>query len=265
LSRFEEKRAARIERYKNYSANAEGRSIEAMERADKMSSIIPMGQPILVGHHSEKADRRYREKIWNTRRRSLEEDKKAKYWERRAEAAENSKAIHSDDPEALNKLSETVEDCEKYSEEMKRINAHYRKTGNCLADGADPDLVLKAMKNLETWKYYKQPFPSFILSSIRARIATAKKRAEAIKRAETVEGFEINGITAQINEGQIQVVFPWKPAEATREKLKTYPISLKWSRFSSAWVRKYTGQGSWYFEELKKVCTEAVAEIEGDG
>jgi hypothetical protein len=34
-----------------------------LDRADQMAEHIPLGQPILIGHHSENRDRRYRERI----------------------------------------------------------------------------------------------------------------------------------------------------------------------------------------------------------
>ena len=52
-----------------------------------------MGQPILVGHHSEKGDRRYREKIHNTFGKSFEKKDKAKYYADKAESIENNNDI----------------------------------------------------------------------------------------------------------------------------------------------------------------------------
>jgi hypothetical protein len=48
----------RIEKLEEYAENAEKRSNSAYEAANRISSFIPMGQPILVGHHSEKRHRR---------------------------------------------------------------------------------------------------------------------------------------------------------------------------------------------------------------
>ena len=53
-----------------------------------MASVIPMGQPV----HG-KADRNYREKIWNKMGQSVKASEKADYYERKAEAAENNNAI----------------------------------------------------------------------------------------------------------------------------------------------------------------------------
>lgn len=51
-----------------------------------MASVIPMRQPILVGHHSEGRNRRYREKIWNTTGKSVKAQGKAGYYADKAES-----------------------------------------------------------------------------------------------------------------------------------------------------------------------------------
>ncbi len=82
---------ARAERYSTYAENASKRSDQLYNEAHKMGDIIPLGQPILVGHYSEGRDRRYRDRIQNKFGKSIEEDKKAEYFERRAEAAADFK------------------------------------------------------------------------------------------------------------------------------------------------------------------------------
>src|SRR3954469_3088557 len=74
--------------------------------AYKMASFIPMGQPILIGHHSEKRDRNYRKKIDSLHSQSYHLGEKAKYYEEKAVTIESNPAIFSDDPEALIKLRE---------------------------------------------------------------------------------------------------------------------------------------------------------------
>lgn len=76
----EEKRQARIERLKNLAANARRESTELFVKSSKMADIIPFGQPILVGHHSERSDRRYRNKIHETMGKSVRADEKSREW-----------------------------------------------------------------------------------------------------------------------------------------------------------------------------------------
>ena len=70
---YEERRKQRIERYKELSKKAEERStMYGNSNANRILQIAP-GQPILVGHHSEKKHRRLIEKAHNDIRKSIEE------------------------------------------------------------------------------------------------------------------------------------------------------------------------------------------------
>ena len=76
-----ERKEARIERFEGYAENAEERSNAAYKRAESVSSQIPMGQPLLCGHHSEKRHRRDLNRIDSGMRKSIEESKKAEHYE----------------------------------------------------------------------------------------------------------------------------------------------------------------------------------------
>lgn len=87
-----------------------------------MAECIPFGQPIIVGHHSEKRDRAFRNKIANNFDKGFEALDKAKYYEHKAQAAENNTAISSDDPEAIKLLKEKLEKLINNQEFMKTVN-----------------------------------------------------------------------------------------------------------------------------------------------
>ena len=82
-----ERAEERAERFGEYS----GHRAEDAERAnDAISAIadnIPFGQPILVGHHSEKRARRDAQKIENGMRFAVKMWETSEYWTRRAEGA----------------------------------------------------------------------------------------------------------------------------------------------------------------------------------
>ena len=102
MSYYEEKKKARIDRLNNAADRVENRAQELFDSSKKMASVIPFGQPILVGHHSEQRDRNYRKKIENKMGKAVESYEYAKELRRRAEAAEKNTAISSD-PEYLPK------------------------------------------------------------------------------------------------------------------------------------------------------------------
>lgn len=88
--RIVQRAAERAERMQTHAENAEQRAAKAFDAADlsEGKSGIPLGQPILVGHHSERRHRRAIERADNAMRRGIEESDKAKYFESRAAAAQ---------------------------------------------------------------------------------------------------------------------------------------------------------------------------------
>lgn len=56
-SDYEEKRARRQERYEALAERFRNESTERFARFQRIAKFIPPGQPILVGHHSEKRHR----------------------------------------------------------------------------------------------------------------------------------------------------------------------------------------------------------------
>jgi len=76
---------AKAERFADYSTNAGKRSQQAHAAAKQISDHIPFGQPILVGHHSEKRARRDQEKIESRTRKAIDEWRKQERWQQRAQ------------------------------------------------------------------------------------------------------------------------------------------------------------------------------------
>jgi protein-L-isoaspartate O-methyltransferase len=77
----------RAERFEDYS---DKRAIDYERAKNAVSAIadnIPLGQPILVGHHSEKHARKDAERIENGMRKAVKMWETSKYWERRAAGA----------------------------------------------------------------------------------------------------------------------------------------------------------------------------------
>ncbi len=75
-----ERKLAKATRYESYAINAEKRAEIRQKNASAISSMIPLGQPILIGHHSERRHRKDMERIDNNMRKSVEESKKAEYF-----------------------------------------------------------------------------------------------------------------------------------------------------------------------------------------
>ena len=81
-----------------------------------------MGQPILVGHHSERRHRRDLDRIDSHMRKSIEEDKKADYFSNRAANLEHdARRITQDRSYMMNR----IEEGEAYLARLKRHAGEY--------------------------------------------------------------------------------------------------------------------------------------------
>lgn len=79
-----EQRAERFAEYKEKRGNEAAQALSAVEA---LVENIPLGQPILVGHHSEKRARKDAEKITRGMERAKNLWETSQYWEHRAKAA----------------------------------------------------------------------------------------------------------------------------------------------------------------------------------
>lgn len=122
MSTRSERKQNRIDRYNELARKAETKSIEAFEHSNSIVKCIPMGQPILVGHHSEKRHRRDLDKSWNAMGKSVQESEKAEYYRKKAEAAENNNAIYTEDEDSVERLEEKIARPEKLQQAMKDRN-----------------------------------------------------------------------------------------------------------------------------------------------
>ena len=91
-------------RYAEMARKTEAESNRMAKISSDMISAIPMGQPILVGHHSEAADRRYRQRAWDKMDKSYQLGKKADYYAGKA-ASVGTAGISADDANAIAKLA----------------------------------------------------------------------------------------------------------------------------------------------------------------
>ena len=120
MSTREEKKQARIERYEAAAAKAERQSQAAYRQSQDMVSGIPMGQPILVGHHSEGRHRRLLDRSWNKLGESVRLEEKAEYYRRKAEAVASNDAIYTEDEDAEERLEQKIAMLTQLQEKRKR-------------------------------------------------------------------------------------------------------------------------------------------------
>ncbi|MHA1572910.1 MAG: DUF3560 domain-containing protein [Alphaproteobacteria bacterium] len=86
-SSLAERAEERADAFDGYQANRRRDSQQASEAVSAIADGIPMGQPILVGHHSEKHARRDAAKIERGMAKAVKMWETAEYWKRRAAGA----------------------------------------------------------------------------------------------------------------------------------------------------------------------------------
>ena len=77
----------RAERFEGYSENRTQDAESARRAVEQTGARFEMGQPILIGHHSEKRARKDKERMENGMRKAVKMWETAAYWERRAAGA----------------------------------------------------------------------------------------------------------------------------------------------------------------------------------
>ena len=97
-NRYEEKQATRRERFEDLADKNAQRSTDFHAASRRAVEHIPMGQPILVGHHSEGRHRADIKRAHSAMNKSCEAQEKADYYARKA-AGVGGGGISSDDPE----------------------------------------------------------------------------------------------------------------------------------------------------------------------
>lgn len=250
LNAYEAKLEARRDRYEDRAATARTQSAATHRRAHDMASVIPFGQPILVGHHSERGDRNFRGKISRTFEKSFELHKKAEHYDNKA-ASVGTGGISSDDPDAVQKLRKQLEGAERTQETMKAVNKAIRSSKSPESQKAALMALgyteVQAAQVLEKDCFGQIGFASYSLTNnsanirrLKGRIADLEKSKQRVEVERAGNGFIYREDTT---ENRVMFIFEDKPGEATRKLLGDN--SFNWSPTRNAWIRKLTNAGIW--------------------
>ncbi len=249
-NRYEDKLDSKRDRLLARAEKADREGDARIARANRDASAIPLGQPILVGHHSEKRDRNFRSRIHSNYTKGYELKKKAANLRGRA-ASIGTAGVSSDDPDAVLKLIEKLEELEKKQQFHKAINKALR-----VADRTGSDDELKALGLSEkTIAQLKTPdfagnrgIPSYVLSNNSSNMRRIRERIEALRKAandQTSE--EVHGeirIVDNVEDNRVQIFFPGTPSPDVRKKLKQN--GFRWSPTAGAWQRHRSNAALWW-------------------
>lgn len=206
---YYERREERRLKYEELAKKAKAKSDRYANSNANRILASTAGQPIIIGHHSEKMARRLHKKANNDMKKSIEEDKKSNYYLNKMETIESSKVIYNDDPNAMEKLKIKLEQLEREREYLKSVEHE-----------------------------------QYQLQNLGARIREIKKRIARLKRLETIEfedkEFYGGKIIHNKEINRIQILFDSIPSVEIREQLKHR--GFHWSRKEVAWQREFNEQ-----------------------
>ncbi len=137
----EERAEQKAERLDGYSDNAQKRGEEAYQRSKDLTEGIPFGQPILVGHHSEKRHRGAIKKAQAAATRSVRELDKVEYWKWRAKGVLRHATARYGPTTVFNRIK-------KYKTEIRKWEKENRP-------GSDTDTWLKLENIAEEYERKK--------------------------------------------------------------------------------------------------------------
>lgn len=274
---YAEKIESKRERYADRADKARRDSSAAHDQARSIGNMIPFGQPILVGHHSEKKHRGAIAKIDRSMRKSIDLSAKADHYENKAANYGNSGAIMSDNPDAIDllraKLSGLELERDNYKVANKLIAAANRTAkkanGGQAVEGAEAWIAIissidfSSLGNADEWKRaiiggfshycqsgirYQLVKFGYTITNLGANIRTVRNRIAAMeieeqRAEEPAEEITGDGFTVEEcpDDNRIRFFFDGKPEAEIRTTMKRN--GFRWSPRAGAWQRQLNANG----------------------
>ena len=254
-----ERKQARADRYRERALQAKAGSTAAYRRSEELTKNIPSGQPILVGHHSEKRHRRALECSWNALGKSVELERKADYYAAKAEAAEHNRAIYAEDDDAVENLTERVAALESLQERMKAANRIIKNLKQTQEEKIEALCRLgferRNAEELFVPNCFGQiGFADFTIRNNGANIRRLKKRLESVSRLKSTPTKQYTigevRIVENTEANRLQVFFPEKPSETVRKELKSN--GFRWASIAACWQSYLNERQKYRIERILK-------------
>ncbi|MBZ0121665.1 MAG: DUF3560 domain-containing protein, partial [Sandaracinaceae bacterium] len=247
MSHYDDKLEARRTRLQARADKAQAKARAAAGKADSIASMIPMGQPILVGHHSERRHRKHLGEIDRAMRTAIEASDEAEELRRRARRV-GSAGVSADDPNAIDKLEAKIAQIERDRDEAKKVNAAYREGGwEAVAKlgviGPEDVLALgAAMEHLP--RGMRVPYPAYVFQNVSSELRRLRERVEALKKGpigfDPVEGDGWR-LEARPDLNRVALSFDRRPDKSVTEALRRG--GWRWSPREGAWLRMLNNTG----------------------
>lgn len=148
--------------------------------------------------------------------------------------------ISADDPDAISKLERKLSSLQAAQEQMKAVNAYYRKHKTLEGcPGLSPERAREMSEDMAQ-RIGDKPYPSWALSNNNAEIRRLRERIETLTRQHKTSyiGWAFDGGRVEINRelNRLQIMFDSKPDESIRSDLKGN--GFRWSPSAGAWQRQ---------------------------
>lgn len=257
-----ERLEAKVEKRREWAESRRKRSEAGFAKAARIADGIPFGQPILVGHHSERHARRDAARIESGMREGCESAKMANHHTGKAAGLidQLDSSIFSDDTDAIEALEARIAEREAERDRIKAYNASCRKAAKTGGVGDSTLLDEKQRADILTTArvcaYQIGPggsFPAYALANLSGRIKADRDRLEQVKRrqARQAEAEAAGGVTIKRHpeHNWAVVTFADRPEREVIDALKT--AAYRW------------GAGSWqgYLDRLPE-CVAALCPAE---
>jgi hypothetical protein len=223
---YRERRMRRVERLRDWAPAHDRKSEAGFNAARVIADGIPMGQPILVGHHSEKRHRRDIERIDNGMRKGIEEARIADRMRSRADAIEEQAegAIYSDDPDAVERLEERLAELEAERTRIKAFNAACRKAKTFVRGILTEAEERRLLRTFELCPYHKpeKGAPSYHLANLSGNIKRQRDRLVAVKARQAAQARveAAGGVLIEQHGDHVVIRFAEYPGREVVEELR---------------------------------------------
>ena len=228
----------RAELRKKWAEKRTAKAEAAFKAAHALGEMIPFGQPILVGHHSEKRARADAKRIETRMVVGVESERMAVRHERKAATIESrlKRTIFSDDADAAENLKKRIADRERIVERMKFVNkahAKFLKTG-VMPEGVSEAESEKIRNYKPAYTWEPHPFPPYAVTNLRNQIAADRKRLAMVEQVATRAAAASEADNGVLVEGGefVRVTFAEKPAREILGELKA--AGFRWS--GGGWI-----------------------------
>jgi hypothetical protein len=186
MSTYREKRERRAERRRLWAEGRNEKAEQARKESYEATAGIPFGQPILVGHYSEKRHRAAVDRGHRKAGKAVEHSQMAAHHTQAAATIEGQleRSIYDDDPDAVDQLRARIEEREAKRERIKQYNRNRRKGSKSLEPLSEEEQrELATTAGVASFQIGpKGEAPRYWLTNLGGNINRDKKRLARLER-----------------------------------------------------------------------------------